>query len=140
MQSDLIRRIRWGNLAFAVAALVVAARLLGIVFGAAPLPRLPSDRPAPLITGAEVSARLAPDDAPPGTQAKPTRRPRAARRRQHRKPAPKRHRSPPAKRATANVATSAPAATPQPAAIAPARPTAPRASAAGRGEFGFEGG
>src|SRR6478735_8632135 len=70
MWSDLLRRVRWGNVAFALAALVVAGGVISAALDPAPPPRLPSDRAAPLIAG-EARPRMA---ATPAGHAKRTAR------------------------------------------------------------------
>src|SRR3954452_9434502 len=145
MPFDLIRRIRWGNVAFAAAVFIVLARTLTPAFAATPLPRLPSDRAAPLIDDAAPIVALATQTPAPTPHRTKTSRPRP--RRQHRahrtKPAPRTSpRRATRPQVTATPTQSEPTAAASTAAepIAPIRRPAPRASSPRRGEFGFEGG
>ncbi len=152
MRFDLLRRLRWGNVAFTVAALVAAISVVEAALDPAPPPRLPSDRAAPLIAG-EARPRMA---AKPPVPAKspaqePTRRARRAapprrvrrrpaRRRERQRPAPAPARRPVARRTQAQPPRPA-KVVPPPAVASPVRsPSAPTAAKPGRGEFGFEGG
>ena len=147
MPFDLIRRIRWGNVAFAAAVVVVLAHTLTPAFASTPLPRLPSDRAAPLISNATAVVALATESpTPTKRETKKIRsRPRKPRRAHRdmpaprpvarRAPAPRAAPAPPPKRVEPKAATST---VTQP--IAPPRAPAPSASTPSRGEFGFEGG
>ena len=143
MPFDLIRRIRWGNVAFAAAVLVVLAHTLTPAFASAPLPRLPSDRAAPLISDASAIVALATESPTPTKKIRSRpRKPRRAHRDRpaprpvaRRAPAPRAAPAPPPKRVEPKAATST---VTQP--IAPPRAPAPSASTPSRGEFGFEGG
>jgi len=147
--------VRWGNVAFALAALVVAGGVIAAALDPAPPPRLPSDRAAPLIADGS-RPRMA---AEPAAQAKrpPRGRPVAgpARSREGAAPARSRRRqalsAAAARRAAAGRGTARRAAAqpPRRAQVVPPTvvpsapvPSAPRpaTSARDRGEFGFEGG
>jgi len=140
MRKDLLRRVRWGNVALALAALVVLVAAASAVLRPAPPPRLPADRAIPLIAAEptpEVERRPTPTPSPT---------PQARKQRGSRKKAPRR----PVKRRT-HPAKPAPASTPAAThggrgvttVVAPPTVVVPTRSAPPTGrparEFGFEG-
>src|SRR3954451_14262168 len=83
MRRELLRRVRWGNVAFAIAVLIVLVTGVRAVLGTAAPLRLPSDRAVPLISGDprppplhEPAAREKAKTANPRRDARPARRPR----------------------------------------------------------------
>src|SRR4051812_523264 len=162
MGRDVLRRVRWGNVALAAAVVAALVAVVAWPRLTAPAPALPGDAAQPLVRGEDRRGERGRGESPPKPRARPRGarghgRARSARRRKHtpkrraatRKPAPKR-KAPPRKHAPKRKApTRKHARKPhRPAGHAPptARPPAPRIivtaptpapPGAGR-EFGFE--
>jgi hypothetical protein len=147
MESDpeppLRARVRWGNVARALALVAVAALVVAWPRLRAPAPEVPRGTAVPVRQApATVQKSEAPtppeadDDAPPRARAtpKPAARKAKPRRRAHRRPRPARTK-PPAPRRRPRTTTAAAPAPPRPA---PARPVAPAWHPPGREEFGVE--
>src|SRR3954471_23395234 len=138
MGPDVLRRVRWGNVALAAAA---AAALVAVVAWprlTVPPPALPSDSATPLVRKDTRPAPARPAKPAPRVKTvaeRPPRRHRARTRRARRRhPAKRRARMRRHARAPHRAATPAPPKVPAPV-IATTPP--PRATGTG-GEFGFE--
>ena len=51
MRRDVVRRVRWGNVALACAVLAALGAVVAWPLVSAPPPRLPPDTPRPLVAG-----------------------------------------------------------------------------------------
>jgi len=140
MGRDVLRRVRWGNVALAAA--VAAALVLAVAWPriAGSPPPLPRDAATPLVDEAPRHGRApAPAARPVREGRKPARPPRRSPRR------PRKHRAKPRPAAKPrSAAKPRPAVSPLPAARAPRPPrvtgtaTPRRRPSSGAGEFGFE--
>ncbi|MDA0170723.1 hypothetical protein OJ998_16600 [Solirubrobacter taibaiensis] len=145
MGRNLIRRIRWGNLALAAAG--TAAIVFGVLwaFSATTPPVLPGDEPRPLLAQEPIPTLSAPTPTPPKKSEESEKeqrvKPRAPRRvRRGGKQSGREKRAETARGRRTTPAAPTAAATPAPT-VPPVR-VAPRRSAPApqpRGEFGFEG-
>ena len=151
MGRNLMRRVRWGNVALAAVGSVALAFGSAWAFSTTTGPALPADEARPLIAGTPVPATEDEGAEVPAARPDPETEARPKERARKERPAAKAKQRPRAKRErprTAPPTRSTPAApslptvavlTPRVVAPAPRRTTKPPAGTGG-GEFGFEGG
>jgi hypothetical protein len=148
VRSELARRIRWGNVARAAAALGVLALVIAWPRLAPPAPRVPADAAIPLGAGGDDAAP-GPEAAPPAPRrdaAPPARaKRRPARRTRRREPRARRPVRQPAPRGrtgregrVTQRAAAAPTPAPTPAPPAPPSGPTPADPDPATAEFGIE--
>jgi hypothetical protein len=130
MGPDVLRRVRWGNIALAAAVVVALAAAIAWPRVAGSPPALPGDSAKPLVGADDRPAPPRPEKpAPRGkpVRSKPARKPHAHPHRHARKP----------RRASTPPPPPARRAPPPPPRVAATAPPRPKTTTAG-GEFGFE--
>lgn len=158
MGRNLMRRVRWGNVALLAAACAALAFGSAWAFSTTTSPTLPGDEARPLVRerptadvgeaglGAPTARQDQDEDARPRERARGPHPPRMRARPRPRPPAAPRNRrwERPVPDATAPAASTPghpPPVAPAPRVIVPApRQAAPPRAGGGGGEFGFEGG
>ena len=130
MGPDVLRRVRWGNVALAAAVVAALAAAIAWPRVAGSPPALPGDSAKPLVGAEDTAAPPRPENPAPRVKpvrSKPARKPHAH---------PHKHASKPRRASTPpRPARRAPPPSPRVAATAPPRATA---SPPAGGEFGFE--